>query len=166
MAEEVKKDTTHKGLIATLGLAIISAYVSVTIARINAQSEFQKASLGYEKIVQSMNQLQEHAKKEDEFDANLQGQLQALNSILQFAFQAQTGKKYVVTPPAKVPTYGEFSVKPERPPVRRLVQRVDSTTPPKQAAALAVEGLKNIQADADQQPQKEPIKLTPLPSKL
>lgn len=160
-----KPETTHKGLIATLGLAIISAYVSVTIAKINAQSEFQKASLGYAQIAQSINKLEEQAKKQDEFDSNMQGQMQALNSILQFAFASQTGKKFVFVPPANIKTYAEFGAGRDRPPIRKLIARKDSVTPPKAAAAIAVEGLKNLQADVDST-HKEPIKVEPLPTKL
>lgn len=169
MADEVKKEkekeNNHKGLIATIATALISAYVAITIAKVNAQSEFKKASLGYERIAESINKLEDHAKKQDEFDANLQGQLQALNSILQFAFASQSGKKYIVTPPPDIKTYGEFGVRKDRPPIRKLVERRDAVTPPKTAAAIAVEGLKNLQADADQT-SKEPIKIEKLAPKL
>lgn len=167
MSTEPKPEHKHKlgGPIVTVLTALISAYVAVTIARINAQGEFKKASLGYEKIAESVNKLEEHSKKQDDVDANLLGQMQALNSILQFAFASQSGKKYITVPPADVRTYGEFKPAKDRPPLRTLIARKDKLTRPARAAAIAVEGLKNLQADADAV-ENNKIKLEPLPAKL
>ncbi len=63
MADDLKPKS-HLALIGTIGTALISAYVAVTIAKVNAKTEIEKAGLDHKAVVERLNKLEEHAQQD------------------------------------------------------------------------------------------------------
>jgi hypothetical protein len=96
------------GGVATIIVAMISGYVAVQTARINAKTEFAKSSLGYAAIADRMNKLEQHVGAVERAEDQQVGTIKEMNVLLQGVLEAQTGLKYKEVPPPDVPTYGEL----------------------------------------------------------
>ncbi len=148
MVEELKPKH-HWTFLSTVATALISAYVAVTIARVNAKSEIEKAGLDHKLVLERLTKLEEHAEQDTKDKAKMLGYLEQQNSLVQVVFASQAGIKSVTIPPPQIRTYAEVPGR-DRPPTRTLVERKIKLPPPKQAANQAVTQLKTLHDDLTQ----------------
>jgi hypothetical protein len=145
------KPKSHLALIGTIGTALISAYVAVTIAKVNAKTEIEKAGLDHKAVVERLTKLEEHAQQDSKDKAKMMGYLEQQNSLLQVVFASQAGIKSVMIPPPAIKSYAGTQGR-GRPPERTLVPKKETIPPPKQAATRAVTQLKTLRAELNVPP--------------
>ena len=151
--------------IATIIVAAVSGFTATRVAHTNAQTEYLKASLGYDKIADRMNKIETHVDAIEKDHAQINGTLSEMNKLLQTVFESQTGKTHVDTAPPGVKRYSEYT-DDGRPPIRYPIGYRRVIPKPKEAATVALKGLQTLEKKNENTKTKVLPKLDPLPPKL